>query len=483
MKQVLHKIGKFYSNIMINMIGIFIFTGLLSVFFGTYGWLPNPDIYAISQFVYTYAVPLLIAYTAGNQMGRVHKPDDPNLRTSGIHHAGGAIAVLAVSGMILADEHVAILGAMIVGPICGFFWKQYLEPWTRKVKPGLEMLVRNLAAALTGVVAALVAYDLIAPGLRIVVNILMLGLNWLIAHRLLCLASIIIEPAKVFFLNNSINHGILLPLAMQQVEKAGSSLLFLLETNPGPGCGVLLAYWLCKRKQRKKYAAYLFVELVGGIHEIYFPEVLANLWMLLPLIGGGVTGTFFFSVFQAKAAGAVSPGSVVTVLLMTGHHAGAALAGVLASTLVSAFLAYVILKVQQQKQENYVPVGKREEDTMEQVIEQIASREAQLQNKQKVESGKHKIGFVCDAGVGSSAMGAGLLRRTLKEAGINGIPVEYYAVDQVPPDLSLAVCQKDFLEILKRETSLEQIYTMESLLDPQEHRKLVEQLKEECGNG
>ena len=506
MKQVLHKVGKFYSNIMINMIGIFIFTGVLSVLFGECGWFPDSRIYAISVFVYSYVVPILIAYTAGNQIGKIHEADDPHMRTSGTHHAGGAIAVLAASAMILADKNSAILGAMILGPLCGFLWKNLIEPWTRKVMPGMEMLVRNLAAALAGMLMAFVAYFAITPAVQAVINVLMPCVNWLIAHRLVCLASIVIEPAKVFFLNNCINHGILLPLAMQQVEKAGASVLFLLESNPGPGLGVLFACWLCRKSKRKKYAAYLFVECIGGIHEIYFPEVLSNLWLMFPLIAGGVTGSFFFSVLQAGAAGVVSPGSIVTVLLMTSQHAGAALISVAASAAAAAGTAVIILKIQENRnreksaiqlleaeEENKNKEPGRQDVEKNPVVQlhSVDKEETKQQDsgilkfsgeKEHMEQQEIKIGFVCDAGVGSSAMGAGLLRRKLKEQGMDGIQVEAYASDQVPQDLTIAVCQKNFKEMLQQTIPAEHIVVMESLLDQEAHMRLIEYLKKECGN-
>ena len=455
MRNTIHKFGKFYSSIMINMIGIFIFTGVLSVVFGDHGWWPNADIYAISAFVYSYVIPILIAYTAGNQIGTVHEATDPDRRTTGVHHAGGAIAVLAVSGMILADKNSAILGAMILGPVCGYVWKHLLEPWTRKVVPGLEMLTRNLAAAVTGMGFALVAYIGLAPFIHALTQVLMMGVNALWERNLVCLVSLVIEPCKVFFLNNCINHGILLPLAIQQAGETGTSILFLLESNPGPGFGVLLALWLCQRKRRKEYAAYLFVEGIGGIHELYFPVVLSNLILLIPLIAGGMTGSFLFSVLGVTADGAISPGSILTVLLMTGRKAPLAVLCVAASALVSMGTACLILRVQEQKQG-------------------ITQEEKVVEHKENL-----TIGFVCDAGVGSSAMGAGLFRRILREQGRKDISVEAYAVDEVPKDLSIAVCQSSFKELLEKENPGLEIHAMESLLSREEHLALIQTLQKE----
>lgn len=463
MRNAIHKFGKFYSNIMINMIGIFIFVGILSVIFGDYGWAPNENIYAISQFVYSYVIPALIAYAAGNHMGQIYekRPDVPKTE---INHAGGAIAVMATAGVMIADKNCAILGAMILGPVCGLLWKHVLEPLTRKAVQGMEMLARNLVAAIVGAAFSIAAYYVLTPVLSAVTHVIMMGVDWLIAHKLICLTSVLIEPAKVFFLNNSIHHGILLPLAMQQAEQNGSSMLFLLETNPGPGLGVLLALWLSNRKKRKEYAAYMFVECIGGIHEIYFPEVLANLWLLLALIPGGMAGILCMSVFHVASAGLVSPGSILTLLFMSGHHVLATLFAVAISTAVSCAIAFFILKRQ----------GKW---CTEAAISAQEEKEEAVQELEKELMQGIKIGFICDAGVGSSAMGAALFRRKLKEEGMNGITAEAYAVDQIPDDLTIGVCQRAFLEILQKESNLSNIVTMESLLNQTEHLALIEKLR------
>lgn len=475
MRNAIHKFGKFYSNIMINMIGIFIFVGILSVIFGDYGWAPNENIYAISQFVYSYVIPALIAYAAGNHMGQIYekRPDVPK---TGINHAGGAIAVMAAAGIMIADKNCAILGAMILGPICGLLWKHVLEPLTRKAVQGMEMLTRNLVAAVVGAAFSIAAYYVLTPVLSAVTHVIMMGVDWLIAHKLICLTSVLIEPAKVFFLNNSIHHGILLPLAMQQAEQNGSSMLFLLETNPGPGLGVLLALWLSNRKKRKEYAAYMFVECIGGIHEIYFPEVLANLWLLLALIPGGMAGILCMSVFHVASAGLVSPGSILTLLFMSGHHVLGTLFAVAISTAVSCAIAFLILKRQGKwYTEAAISAQEEKEEAVQEKKEETVQEKRKVLEKELMQG--IKIGFICDAGVGSSAMGAALFRRKLREEGMDGITAEAYAVDQIPEDLTIGVCQRAFLEILQKESNLSNIVTMESLLNQTEHLALIEKLR------
>ena len=257
-------------------------------------------------------------------------------------------------------------------------------------------------------------------------------------------------------------------MGIQQVKEVGKSVFLLLEANPGPGLGVLLALWLSNRKKRKEYAAYMFVECIGGIHEIYFPEVLANLWLLLALIPGGMAGTLCMSVFHVASAGLVSPGSILTVLFMSGHHVLATLFAVAISTAVSCVIAFFILKRQGKWCTEAAISAQEEKEEAVQEKRQVLEKELMLEIK---------IGFICDAGVGSSAMGAALFRRKLKEEGMNGIAAEAYAVDQIPEDLTIGVCQREFLEILQKESNLSNIVTMESLLNQTEHLALIEKLR------
>lgn len=469
MKKLLHRFGKFYTKVIINFIGIFIFVGILSVVFGDYGWLPNKDIYAISQFVYKVVIPLMIAYAAGNQAGHCGE-------CGGSEHLqiGGAIAVMATSGMILADDETGILGAMILGPLSGMLWKHVLQPGVKKVKTGLEMLVRNVVAAFAGSIMTLLAFYLIAPAIAVCVNILLSGVDYLIEHKLIWLVSFVIEPAKVFFLNNSINHGILIPIGMQQAEHMGESILFLLEANPGPGLGILAALYLEKKEKRKEYAASVFVEFVGGIHEIYFPEVISNMWLLLALISGGAAGNLCFLVLHGATTGVVSPGSIFAVLLVCAQNRVlGVLVGIFVSAAVSATVAILILKWQKKRfkisEKSASPeTGSRSE------TELVVQSESEDKVEKKM---MQKVGFICNAGVGSSAMGAALFRKKLREMNLTEVEVEAYAADQVPEDLDAVVCQKDLKEMLLLELKAVKVYTVESLLNQSEYMAIIEEMQ------
>ncbi|MBO5522338.1 MAG: PTS mannitol transporter subunit IICB, partial [Roseburia sp.] len=441
MKKYLHRFGKFYSRVMMDFIGIFIFIGILSVLFGERGWIPNEDIYAISLFVYSYVLPILVAYVTGNRVQETKEQPDSR-------KTGGVIAVMAEAGLLVADPQVGLLGAMLLGPCCGFLWKRILEPGLRRLNLGIEMLLRNLFVAAAGGVLAGFSCFLLAPVVRELVEVLLGGMEYLANHNLIFLMSPVIEILKVFFLNNSLHYGILVPLGMQQVEVSGGSVLFFLETNPGPGLGILLALFITRKEKRKEYASGIFAEFIGGIHEIYFPEVLANLWLLFAVIAGGTAGNLCFSLCGAEAVTAISPGSILTLLLMCepGDYPGVLLA-VTVSAAVAFLCALGILCLQRRKpgirktgekkpEERVTEEKKPEERATEEKkpgeeTEERKPEKLPPQGERKKEM-IHKIGIICDAGVGSSAMGAALLRRKLAAMGIGGVEVSAYAADRIP---------------------------------------------------
>lgn len=452
MKKYLHRFGKFYSRVMMDFIGIFIFIGILSVLFGERGWIPNEDIYAISLFVYRYVLPMMVAYVTGNQVKETKEQPD-GLKT------GGVIAVMATAGLLVADYQAGLLGAMLLGPCCGFLWKRILEPGLRRLNLGIEMLLRNLLVAAAGGALAGFSCFALAPVVRGIVEVLLGGMEYLANHNLIFLMSPVIEIFKVFFLNNSIHYGILVPLGMQQVEISGGSVLFFLETNPGPGLGILLALFIMKKAKRKEYASGIFAEFIGGIHEIYFPEVLANLWLLPAVIAGGTAGNLCFSLSGAEAVTAISPGSILTLLLMCepGDYLGV-LFGVAVSAAVSFLCAFGILCLQRRKTEE------REKGDM-------------LPKEERKKEMIHKIGIICDAGVGSSAMGAALLRRKLAAMGISQVEVSAYAADRIPEDIDMAVCQHSFRKFLPEEVDKIEIFEIESLVSSEELDRIAEEVR------
>ncbi|MGN0205532.1 MAG: hypothetical protein ACI4BB_13365, partial [Coprococcus sp.] len=443
--RILQKIGRFYSRIIMKNVGIFIFIGLLSVIFGNRGWFPNKDIYAISQLVYVYVVPVMIAYAGGRAIGG---------------ERAGVLGCLAVTGVMISNYHAGLFGAMILGPFAGILWKWWTRFLEEKVSGSMQMLMHNLCIAAGGAMLALFGCFLVSPALDIGMSFVYRGMDFLIVHRMEGLLSLIIEPAKIFFLNNLVNHGILVPLAMTQLEETGHSILFLLETNPGPGFGLLAALYWHSRKQRSEYGASMFAQLVGGIHEVYFPCVLADMRLLLALIAGGMAGNFCFSLLDAGVEGIVSPGSLIILVLMAGRDTVLpVLTGVFASALVSFAVSIFILHIHSSS--DHENIKEKQEEQQEVTVQK------------KIE----RIVFVCDGGVGSSAMGAAIFRRSLAQKGITGITVEAFAADLVPEDVDVLVCQKDYSRMLPETLKNKQIYTVDNLVSTTVYEGLIEQIQ------
>lgn len=437
----LYRAGKFYSRLIMKNIGIFIFIGLLSVVFHDQGWFPNENMYAISQLMYSTVLPILLAYGGGMENGGIQ---------------GGILAVCAFTGVLAADVQIGFTTVLLLSPAVGLLWK-----WTEKrieetVKADFQMLVRNLMLGGLGAVLAGVCFYLVAPAFQLAGSVVGHGVDAMVAGGFLVLLAIVIEPSKVFFFNNIVNHAILVPLGMSQVQASGSSVLFLLESNPGPGLGVLLALFCSNRKKRNEYAAAIAAQLAGGIHEVYFPYVLSELRLLVPLIFGGMAGNLSFCLLHAGLKGAVSPGSIFILWLMTEKGSRMALlAGVGISAAVSFGTGMILLKI----------FPKEEPKT----------EGEQLRMKKQDEI--KKIIFVCDGGMGSSVMAASLFRRELVKEGLGGIEVKACAADLVPEDAELLVCQKDFYRTLPQKMMRYEFFTVENMVGVQEYGELIRQIR------
>lgn len=462
MGKAIRKTGKFYSSIMMENIGIFMFVGLLFVLFQENGWFPDEDMYAISKLVYKYLLPVCIAYTGGVKMGT---------------HTGGILAVLMTAGCVSANESAGILAGMLAAPAAGVCWKYAGEPLKKRTGSGMQMLAGNLLTGMLGCILAGTGYYIISPGLQIISGVLTRGIDTLVMHKMLGALSIIVEPAKILFLNNIVNHGILVPIGMSQLMQEGQSVLFLVETNPGPGFGMLLALYCINREKRGEYAAAMAAQAAGGLHEVYFPEVISNLWLLIPLTAAGAAGTECFVRLGCGLQTPVSPGSVVTILLMAGKGAWIkAGLGIVLSACISFTGSMLVLKIQKRIRRGAETEPGPESEKYEPI--QVKESEKEVEN---MTVRIQKIGFVCDAGVGSSAMGAALFRRKLAQNRIEGMEVEAYACDRIPEGLDLIVCQKDFLNLLPGGLGHAKVCPVESLMSGAEFEKLIAVIQERNG--
>jgi len=452
----IQRTGRFLSGMVMPNIGAFITWGLITALFIPTGWLPNESFAKLVGPMITYLLPLLIGYTGGKMVYDVR---------------GGVIGAAAVMGIIVGSSIPMFLGAMIVGPIAAWCLKKVDALFEGKIPVGFEMLVNNFSMGILGTILALIAYVAIAPVVMFISNVLAAGVRSIVSINLLPLANIFIEPGKVLFLNNAINHGVLAPIGVQQATEAGKSIIFMLESNPGPGLGILVAYWLVGKGMAKESApGAIIIHFLGGIHEIYFPYILMNPKLILAAIAGGMTGTFTFSVLGAGLVATPSPGSIFAYLAMTPKGGlFPMLTGVLLSSVASFAVAYLLLKFGKQNEA---------EDSLEQAAAQTAALKG---SKLKVDvipqkKGVKKIVFACDAGMGSSAMGASILRSKIQKAGLQ-ITVTNCAINDLPQDADIVITHEALTDRARSILPGAVHIPIDDFLKSPEYDVLVEKLK------
>ncbi|CUA80393.1 PTS mannitol transporter subunit IICB [Anoxybacillus suryakundensis] len=453
------RFGSYLSGMIMPNIGAFIAWGIITALFIPTGWLPNETFAKLVGPMITYLLPLLIGYTGGKMIYDVR---------------GGVVGATATMGVIVGSDIPMFLGAMIMGPLGGYAIKQFDKLFHGKVKQGFEMLVNNFSAGIIGGLLTLVAFKGIGPVVLGLNKTLAAGVEAIVHAKLLPLANIFIEPAKVLFLNNAINHGILSPLGVEQAAKTGKSILFLLETNPGPGLGILLAYWLFGKGMAKQSApGAVIIHFLGGIHEIYFPYILMRPVLILAAIAGGVSGVFTFTVFNAGLVAVPSPGSIFALLAMTprGHYLGV-LAGVIVAAVVSFLVASFFLKT-----------SKQEESDLEQATEQmqqLKGKKSSVASALSTAAPKQvkKIVFACDAGMGSSAMGASIMRNKVQKAGLD-IEVTNTAINQLPADADVVITHQNLTDRAKEKLPNAYHVSVENFLNSPKYDEFIEMLKNE----
>jgi mannitol PTS system EIICBA or EIICB component len=456
----IQRFGSYLSGMIMPNIGAFIAWGIITALFIPTGWLPNETFAKLVGPMITYLLPLLIGYTGGKMIYDVR---------------GGVVGATATMGVIVGSVIPMFLGAMIMGPLGGYLIKKFDQLIQGKVKQGFEMLVNNFSAGIIGGLLTLVAFKGVGPVVSGISKTLAAGVEKIVDLHLLPLANIFIEPGKVLFLNNAINHGILSPLGIEQASKTGKSILFLLETNPGPGLGILLAYWLFGKGMAKQSApGAVIIHFLGGIHEIYFPYILMRPILILAAIAGGVSGVLTFTIFDAGLVAVPSPGSIFALLAMTpkGNYLGV-LAGVLVATAVSFFIASIFLKSAKNNEEDITKAAEK----MQQLKGKKSDVVAVLKNEEKVVPAKvKKIVFACDAGMGSSAMGASIMRNKVQKAGLD-IEVTNTAINQLPPDADIVITHKNLTDRAKEKLPNAFHVSVENFLSSPKYDELIEMLK------
>jgi len=482
------KFGSFLSGMVMPNIGAFIAWGLITALFIPDGWLPNERLAELVDPMILYLLPLLIAYTGGRMVHDVR---------------GGVVGAIATIGVIVGSDIPMFLGALIMGPLGGYVIMQFDRLVEGRVRQGFEMLVNTFSAGIIGGALAIIGVLGAGPVITAISDVLGAGVNAIVGAGLLPLVSIIVEPAKVLFLNNAINHGVLAPLAIEQAREAGKSILFMVETNPGPGLGILLAYTVFGRGiTRASAPGAAVIQFFGGIHEIYFPYVLMKPALVLAAIAGGASGLFTATVFNAGLLSTPAPGSILAYIALTprGGFVGVLLA-VLVATVVSFLVASVIIRASSSEVDNEesLAAAAGQMETMKGKKSSVsgtlagagagngsgngsstngdAATVAPGETEEDFDYAQvNKIIFACDAGMGSSAMGASLLKNKAKKAGLTDIEVKNTAINQIPDDADVVITHKDLTDRARQKLPGARHVSVDNFLGSPKYDELIDEI-------
>ncbi|MFJ2370524.1 PTS mannitol transporter subunit IICB [Microbacterium sp. NPDC087665] len=426
----------------------------------------------------TYLLPLLIANTAGRMV---------------YGERGGVVATIATMGVIVGTNIPMFLGAMIMGPLAAWITKKMDKLWDGKIRAGFEMLVNNFSAGILGMLLAIVGFFAFGPIMLAISSFLGTVVDWLVSFSLLPLLSIVVEPAKVLFLNNAINHGVFTPLALQQVEETGKSILFLVEANPGPGLGLLLAFTFFGIGEAKGSApGAAIIQFFGGIHEIYFPYALSKPTTILALIAGGATGVTTNMLLNGGLSFPAAPGSIIAVTAAAANPAAGGIANLLVvylsvvlAAVVTFLITAVILRASRKR-------DLEAEDTFGAAIAQTEANKGKssaamdalrtstaagtataVATDRRIEN----VVFACDAGMGSSAMGASVLRNKFKKAGVEGVTVTNQAIANLDGTADLVITQQQLTDRAKAQSPNSVHVSVDNFMNSPKYEEVVEMVR------
>lgn len=430
----IRRFGGFMSGMVMPNLGAFVGWGLMAALFIPNGWLPNESLNELVGPILNYVFPLLIGYTAGYN----------------IHgQRGGVIGLFASMGVVVGSDITMISGAMIMGPLSAWALKKFDKATEGRIKPGFEMFVNNFSLGILGAIFCIIAFLSVGPTIRGLVAVLTAGVQWATDNRMIPVLSVFMAPAQVLFLNNVVNHGILAPIGYAQAADLGKSIMFLVDTNNGPLLGTLCSIALFGKGKAKNTAPMaMFIAGIAGIGEVYFPFVLGNPIMLFATMGGLAVSLYLQVLLGGGLIGVASPGSLINIALMTPKDAiFANFVSILAGFIVSTLIGMFLLKT----------FGSGEDDTLEEFsvgdrkVKSVANFAAKkhTQALKAIDSAVKKIIVACDSGMGSSAMGASVLKNRLKKEGFSDIVVKNASANQIEPDTDLVITLDSLIERAK----------------------------------
>jgi PTS system mannitol-specific IIC component len=496
----IQRFGTFLSGMIMPNIPALIAWGLLTALFIDVGWLPNEQLATIVGPFIHYLLPILIAYTGGHMIYQVRGGVVASIALMGV--IGGSDYLIAQTNLeALAENPDAsplgqvhmFIGAMIMAPIAAYSMKALDKLWDGKIRPGFEMLINMFSAGIWGFVLLIIGFYPVAWVINGVMSLLSGAVGFLVDTNLLPLTSIIIEPAKVFFLNNAINHGVLTPLGIEQAAgESHKSILFLLEANPGPGVGLLLAFVVFGiGAARASAPGAAIIQFFGGIHEIYFPYALMKPTLIIALIAGGMTGVTTNMLLDTGLRAPAAPGSIIAIFAQTASdsYIGVALS-VLLSAAVTFIVAMIILRASRKKDLAAEAAGedalgaavlrnagnKGGESRVGSLLGTGAGTAAAADSTSSgvlADTKLENIVFACDAGMGSSAMGASVLRNKLKKAGITDVTVRNLAIANLTDDIDLVITQKELTARAQQKTPNAQHVSVDNFMNSPKYDEVV----------
>lgn len=474
------KFGTFLSGMVMPNIGAFIAWGLLTALFIDTGWLPNKELNNLVSPTLKYLMPVLIGYTGGQMVhGR----------------RGGVAGAIATMGVVIGSDITMLIGGMVMGPAGAWVMKQVDKILEGKVKPGLEMLVDNFSMGIVGAIMMCVGYTAIEPIFNALLTVLAAGVQILMDHNLLPFTSIFVQPAQMLFLNNAINHGIMIPVGVEQAAATGKSILFLVEANGGVWTGVALAFAIWGRGMAKKSApAAVAIMGLGGIAEVVFPYVLAKPKAIIGPILGNMAGLFTLQILGGGTVAAVSPGSIFALLAMTPRGSFVAnIAGYVVALVVTTLVTGLVIRVDKTGDEEEVVTEETavipEAVEKKEITEKAEAETAEVKAADAAEASHADVWpdkvktviFACDAGMGSSVMAVSLMKNKVTKAMLD-IEVDHMAIQNLDERADVIVTSQA-LEARVRDTisgfsKKIPVFPMNNLLDNKKYDELIEIIKE-----
>lgn len=423
----IQKFGATLSAMVMPNIPAFIAWGILTALFIPTGWAPNEDLNNLVGPTLKFLMPILIGYTGGyNLYGK----------------RGGVAGAIATIGVVIGADITMLIGGMIMGPFGAVVIKYVDKALEGHIKTGLEMLVNNFTLGIVGAIIMVLGYWVVTPTFDAVLSVISSGVQWTIDNNMLPFASIFVPPAQILFLNNAVNHGIMIPLGVEQAAVAGKSILFLVEANGGAFSGLLLAYCLfAKGEDRSTAYSALPIMVFGGIGEVAYPYALMHPSTLLGPIVGNTVALFILQMFDGGTVAAVSPGSIIALILMSPKDSMIVniIAYVVAMGLACVVAGFFLLRIYKNEPQlatagAAMPYSNANTATATGEVRKLS--DFRMMN----EFPKHvkKIVVACDAGMGSSTMGTSLLKNKVTKAMLN-VEVKHNAVAEIDADADIVI--------------------------------------------